>query len=520
MSLLRSSSRMRKTLDTDNVHEVQQENEYDRDCDDDQTATVDATETADATAEVDVDSVSSDFESTENTKVYRKITIEGTTYDITDFEHPGGNVINYLAGGGYDATDAFREFHYRSNKAKRVLQSLPHVECDFNGDDESSNPENNTADYEIKEDFREMRTKLINNGCFEPDYIHVYFRLMEIAFYFGLGAFLASYNTYASLLSFILFKTRCGWVQHEAGHTSLTGNKTIDRMIQTITMGVGGGVSSSVWNTMHNKHHATPQKIKHDIDLDTTPAVAFFKSAFEKNTNGPKSARFMNRLWMRFQAWTFLPLVNGVFVHLFWTYYLHPRKALGIGAPNTANKLLTNKLLTNKLMNVKWLEVVSMALSHTVIPAIFMTYGGYSFITAYFLLMICNFWNFIYLFGHFSLSHTFTDVIPEDKHLLWFEYAIRHSVNISTKSPFVTWVMGYLNFQIEHHLFPSMPQYKNVLAAPYVRQFCEKWNKKLEYKEMSYYTAWCSMFANLNQVGKHYYENGIDNSKIQEKKTL
>jgi fatty acid desaturase len=488
---------------------MQQEKEYDHDHDCDHDCDH---QTAEATEEVDVDSVSSDVETTENTteeKVYRKITIEGTTYDITDFEHPGGNVINYLAGGGYDATDAFREFHYRSNKARRVLQSLPHM----GNDDESSNPENNTADYEIKEDFREMRTKLINNGCFEPDYIHVYFRLMEIAFYFGLGAFLASYHTYASLFAFILFKTRCGWVQHEAGHTSLTGNKTIDHMIQTFTMGVGGGVSSSVWNTMHNKHHATPQKIKHDIDLDTTPAVAFFKSAFEKNTNGPKSAKFMNRLWMRFQAWTFLPLVNGVFVHLFWTYYLHPRKALGIGASNTANTTLTNKL-----MNIKWFEVVSMALSHTVIPAIFMTYGGYSFITAYFLLMICNFWNFIYLFGHFSLSHTFTDVIPEDKHLLWFEYSIQHSVNISTKSPFVTWVMGYLNFQIEHHLFPSMPQYKNVLAAPYVRQFCEKWNKKLEYKEMSYYSAWCSMFTNLNQVGKHYYENGIDNS--QEKKTL
>jgi fatty acid desaturase/cytochrome b involved in lipid metabolism len=471
--------------------------------------------------EVTVESVDSsdddDLEvTTENTiqecvvqKEKRTITIEGTTYDITDFDHPGGNIINY-ASGNNDATDTFREFHYRSKTARRVLQSLPHVENEVNND---NNNNVSTDDSEIKADFREMRTTLVNNGCFEPDYTHVYFRLMEIAFYFGLGTFLASYNTYASLFSFILFKTRCGWVQHEAGHTSLTGIKSVDRVIQTITMGFGGGVSSSVWNSMHNKHHATPQKIKHDIDLDTTPAVAFFKTAFEKNTNGPKSAKYMNRIWTRLQAWSFLPLVNGVFVHLFWTYYLHPRKVLGLGISSAtpSSQQRVNKY-KKQLMNVKWLELICMTLSHTVIPGIFMAYSGYSIFTAYFLLMICNFWNFIYLFGHFSLSHTFTDVIPEDKHLLWFEYAIRHSVNISTKSSLVTWVMGYLNFQIEHHLFPSMPQYKNAVAAPYVRRFCEKWDSDkyhLKYTEMSYFKAWKMMFTNLNEVGKHYYDNGV-----------
>jgi hypothetical protein len=170
-----------------------------------------------------------------------------------------------------------------------------------------------------------------------------------------------------------------------------------------------------------------------------------------------------------------------------------------------------------------------MSASHIVLPYIFYTASGNGdrgVLWCYFLLMIANFWNFIYLFGHFSLSHSYMDVIPENKHLLWFEYAIGHTVNISTKSALVTWIMGYLNFQIEHHLFPSMPQYKNVIAAPYVRRFCEKWSvtadadadadadanadaKYLQYTEHSYSTAWRMMLSNLNQVGKHYYENGI-----------
>lgn len=429
------------------------------------------------------------------------ITIDGTTYDISEFKHPGGNIINYATNTA-DATEIFNEFHHRSALAKKLLRSLPVYQRDSDDDDDDVGSGSGAlTEYQqaMTRDFREMRTNLVNQGCFEPDYIHVYFRLLELAFYFSLGTWLASYNVYASVLSFIAFKTRCGWVQHECGHLSFTGIRKIDRVLQTLTMGFGGGVSSSVWNSMHQKHHATPQKVKHDIDLDTTPLVAFFKTAFEENTNGKASSRFMSRWWMRLQAWTFLPLVNGVFVHLFWSYYLHPRKVF--------HRLCSKHARDVRLETA--LEVVSMAASHIVIPAIFYNTGYYGVFFSYFLLMVTNFWNFVYLFGHFSLSHSYTSVVPENKHLLWFEYAIDHTVNISTKSALVTWIMGYLNYQIEHHLFPSMPQYKNALAAPYVRSFCEKWAPHLKYVEHSYIEAWRLMLSNLNQVGKHYYTNGI-----------
>jgi len=431
------------------------------------------------------------------------ITIEGTTYDITDFKHPGGSIIDYAKNAG-DMTEVFREFHYRSPNARNVLRSLP----EYDGTDATvaltPRQEAMTAD------FREMRTNLVNQGCFEPDYIHVYFRMLELAFYFGMGTWLASYNIYASILSFIVFKTRCGWVQHECGHVSFTGNKRIDRIIQTFTMGFGGGISSSVWNSMHHRHHATPQKIKHDIDLDTTPFVAFFPTAFEENTNGKVASRFMNRWWMRIQAWTFLPLVNGIIVHLFWVYYLHPTKVF--------HRLCSAKTRDQHISAS--FEITSMLASHIVLPYIFYTgdNGTRGILWCYFLTMITNFWNIAYLFGHFALSHTYTGVVPENKHILWFEYALHHTVNISTKSALVSWVMGYLNFQIEHHLFPSMPQYKNAIAAPYVRRFCEKWatddaavvdGPRLKYIEHSYMTAWRLMLSNLNQVGKHYYDNGI-----------
>jgi len=430
----------------------------------------------------------------------KTITIDGTTYDITNFNHPGGSIIGYAAGVE-DAGDTFREFHARSKSAKIVLNSLPKMDA------ETQKAPTQTQQHAMLADYRDMRATLTNIGCFEPDLIHAYFRLMEIAFFFGLGVWLAPHNICASVLAFIAFKTRCGWVQHEGGHLSLTGIKTVDRTIQAVAMGLAGGLSGTFWNTMHHKHHATPQKIKHDIDLDTAPAVAFFKSAFEQNTNGPAAAPYMNRWWMRCQAWLFLPITNGVLVHLFWTYYLHPKRVLTAIRASSAARGGGRHLF----------EAACMLSCHTVLPAVFYWRGEYSAVSAYLLLMVCNFWNVIYLFGHFSLSHTFTDVVPETEHRLWFEYAIRHSVNISTKSALVGWVMGYLNFQIEHHMFPSMPQHKNAIAAPHVRAFCARWDGaeyRLKYVELGYVEAWRKMFANLSDVGLHYSTNGISNKKI------
>ena len=442
------------------------------------------------------------------------ITIEGTTYDITDFKHPGGSIIKYMANGP-DATDAFREFHSRSSdKVHKVLRSLP-VVTDATDTDTATATATATATTKsaidaatiaMTADFRDMRATLVAQGCFEPDYIHVYFRLLEAAFYFGLGTWLASYNIYASILSFVVFKTRCGWIQHEGGHVSLTGSRTIDRVIQSFTMGFGSGTSSSVWNSMHSRHHTAPQKIQHDVDLDTTPLVAFFNRAFETTKQGQMTARYMSRWWMRLQAWTFLPIVNGIMIQIFWVYYLHPKKVI--------HKLYSAK--TRNEHNSASIQLVSMTAHHLALPLIFYSGGvsGGGIAWCYFLLMITNFFASIWLFSHFPLSHTFTGVVPETTHLLWFEYALNHTVNISTKSALVTWIMGYLNFQIEHHLFPSMPQYKNALAAPYVRAFCERHAPHLKYTEHSYKDAWRLMLSNLNQVGKHYYENGVEATEI------
>lgn len=403
----------------------------------------------------------------------KKIIIGDYEYDITNFKHPGGNVINYMTNG-QNATEAFNEFHFRSKKAHAILASLPKRKLD--------KPHPN--DREVLDDFKKFRQSLIDRGFFKPSPVHILYRVLELFGIFAFATYMIPRNLVVSTMLFGLFGGRCGWIQHEGGHNSLTGNIRIDKLIQECFIGFGLHVSGNMWNMMHNKHHATPQKINHDIDLDTTPLVAFFDTAIEKNRRTAYS-----KLWLKFQAYTFLPITSGIFVPMFWALYLHPRQ------------IVRDKNLRQGFWVI---------LGHVARTYLFMTIGGFVWYQALFYHMCCTWWGDMYLFGHFSLSHTTTDVIENDEDPSWVRYAIEHSVDISPQNPVVSWVMGYLNCQVIHHLFPSMPQFRGPEVSKELVVFCDKWN--IKYTILGYREAWYQMFANLNRVGKVYSEQKRKNA--------
>jgi fatty acid desaturase len=60
---------------------------------------------------------------------------------------------------------------------------------------------------------------------------------------------------------------------------------------------------------------------------------------------------------------------------------------------------------------------------------------------------------------------------------------IMGSVNYNTGSDFKDFVHGFLNYQIEHHLFPNMPHSYYQRMQPIVQDICKKHN--LEYRQES-----------------------------------
>jgi len=415
--------------------------------------------------------------------------IDGVEYDVTDFvrKHPGGSVIRYsLANTGADATPLFNAFHLRSKKARMVLKSLPQRTPQLSIQPGQLLDE--TSEGKMLKNFEVFENELREEGFFEPSIVHNVYRISELVTMFAFGLYCYSFQTPVMIALGIVvhgvFGARCGWVQHEGGHGSMTNDIGIGKRIQSFFIGFGLGTNGDMWNHMHNKHHAATQKISHDLDLDTTPLVAFFNTAFESNR--ARGAVGFNRFWAKFQAFTFLPITSGVFVMLFWLLFLHPREMI---------------------RKRNWESGLYMLSSHIVRTVLFKHFAGFeSWTSAY----LVGYWGAMwvsgmYLFGHFSLSHTHLAVIDRDEHKNWVRFAVDHTVDIATSNPLVNWIMGYLNCQVIHHLFPGMPQFRQPEVSRRFAIFAKE--NGLNYHVVGYFEAWKLMLGNLHSVGEHYYEN-------------
>lgn len=399
------------------------------------------------------------------------IRIENTEYFIGDLKHPGGSVINYMSYKESlainpnqetpDSKNAFEEFHHRSKKAHLVLKGLPQKQV---------GPFKKDA---MLEDFSKLRESLKVRGFFDTSKTHVFYRFSEIFSMFFASYYLLYHDYYiTSTIVASIASGRCGWLMHEAGHNSLTDSVAVNKILQKVLIGTGLWCSGSMWNSMHNKHHATPQKIAHDIDLDTLPLVAFYKGAVENNRRGSYSSE-----WLKYQAYTYLPLTSGVFVMFFWIYYLHPRKII---------------------RDLDFVQGTLVLSGHCVRTSLISAVTGWNLSTSYLFLTLQMFGSGMYLFGNFALSHTTTPVVAEDEHPTWVHYAFDHTVDINPHNPLINWFMGYLNCQVVHHLFPSMPQFRQPEVSKELGKWAKKWD--IKYKVIGYWQAVRECFNNLNEV--------------------
>jgi fatty acid desaturase len=403
--------------------------------------------------------------------------IDGKIYDVTNFieKHPGGSVIKFYAGKDIDASQAFNQFHCRSKTAKNIMKQ--YLKRDVTNKEMVEKYVNNQA---LLNDFDKLNQDLHNEGYFKPDISHVVYRCLEIfaMHIIGLYLLLAVEEKYMKGLGIMILGIvcgRCGWLMHEGGHYSLTGSIKFDRALQIFFYGVGCGMSGSWWRSQHNRHHSMPQKIGHDVDLETLPLVLFSKNALRKRLGIPM------KMWIKFQAAAF-PIITTLLVALGWQFYLHPRH------------IIRKRHVAEGLS-----FIARYALWHTFITSKFGIQNSILIYLAY------TWFAANYIFLNFAVSHTHLATVPkEDSKVDWVIYAAKHTMNVHPGPlKFVSWWMSYLNFQIEHHLFPSMPQYRHPKISNRVRELFNKHG--LVYDQRDYITAMKDTFANLDKVGSDVY---------------
>ncbi len=104
----------------------------------------------------------------------------------------------------------------------------------------------------------------------------------------------------------------------------------------------------------------------------------------------------------------------------------------------------------------------------------------------------------VYMGASFAPNHKGMPIIAPDAKLDFFSKQVRTSRNVAG-GWWATWLMGGLNYQVEHHLFPSMSRLHLAQAREVVRDYCE--THDVPYTETSLWRSYAIVIDYLNRVG-------------------
>jgi fatty acid desaturase len=261
--------------------------------------------------------------------------------------------------------------------------------------------------------------------------------------------------------------TQLAFIGHDAGHRQLFRSRRGNDLVGLVHANLLVGISFGWWVPKHNAHHTNPNHEDLDPDISIT-ALAF--TADQAN-----SRHGLVRLLARHQAWLFFPLLLLEAAHL----HLASTKAIvrGSGRANTIEGLL---LGAHVAAYVTALVVVLSPAQAVAFLAVQQGVFG------------------LYLGCSFAPNHKGMPTLTDADQLDFLRRQVLTSRNVRG-SWLVDLVLGGLNYQIEHHLFPNMPRPNLRRAQPLIRAFCH--HHGLAYTEASLFGSYAQAVRHLHTVG-------------------
>lgn len=275
----------------------------------------------------------------------------------------------------------------------------------------------------------------------------------------------------AAFLAFAF--TQIAFLVHDAGHRQLF-NRAASNDLFGLATNLLLGFSRSWWVDTHNQHHINPN----DLDLDPHTALPVF--AFSEKQ--ARSKRGPLRRLVGYQSFYFLPvlLLEGIGVRTASAQYLLRRKA----KDQVAEALLMTLHFVLYFGLLFYVLSVWQALLFIVVHQA--TLG-------------------LYMGLVFAPNHKGMPLLDSESQLDFLRRQAITSRDVSAH-PVTDFLYGGLNYQIEHHLFPSMPRNKLREAQKIVRAFCEA--RSIPYRESSALQSHKEIFQYLHQVSAPLRKSG------------
>jgi len=271
----------------------------------------------------------------------------------------------------------------------------------------------------------------------------------------GIAAFLA------------VISTRVVFIGHDAGHQQVFRSHRANRLLGLVVGDLLTGLSFGWWVPKHNAHHAYPNQVGRDPDIAIgvvawTPEIA-------------RARRGLAGFLARHQAWTFFPLLFLLAVSM------HYNSVRAVTTQRNRTGVVETVLLVAHFG--AYLALVFWVLSPLrAVAFVALQQGLFG----------------LYLGCAFAPNHKGMPIYSSDSDLGFVRRQVTTARNVSG-GRLTTWMLGGLDYQIEHHLFPSMPRPNLALAAPVVRRFCVAHD--LDYCEESLIGSYRRGLAHLRAVG-------------------
>ena len=318
-------------------------------------------------------------------------------------------------------------------------------------------------------DYAELRRRVRAAGLLEPQNGYYVLKLtLSLAMFAGAIALALVIEHPALLLADAVFfafaSTQVALLSHDVIHRQAFRQKRLNAGLRLFIGNVLLGISHSWWDEKHSQHHANPNHIDKDPDIQL-PFVVF---APEKIEEKPR--------WLRpiigMQAVVLLMVFPLQVVAMYWTSFMHLAKE---PAPRRA---------------LQWTLVAL----HFVLFGTFLTLiGGWLMATAYAAVYLGVFG--LYNSSVFASNHKGMPLTEDGKRLDFFREQVMTSRNVDGHRIIDFWYGG-LNYQIEHHLFPTMARNNLPKAKEIVRAFCAE--RGVAHYSTSLYVAYREGIAHLH----------------------
>jgi fatty acid desaturase len=283
-------------------------------------------------------------------------------------------------------------------------------------------------------------------------------------------------NSWYQMINAVVFGLVWGqlaFLGHDAGHQAIFNQRRWNDALGRVLGNVLVGLSYGWWVDTHNRHHANPNHENRD------PDVGDGVLAFTANQAAKRTGR-VSRFIARRQAWLFFPLLTleGISLHVDSVTSVTSdsyRSARGGSRRFEALGLIVHAALylTLLLLVMSPEKAVAFAAVHQAV------------------------WG-IYMGSTFAPNHKGMPIIAPGENLDFLRRQVLTSRNV--RGGLLTdFALGGLNYQIEHHLFPSMPRSSLRYAQPLVRAHCAALG--VPYCETSLLGSYRAALAHLDAMG-------------------